>query len=96
MDTQRWQQLKALFDEALAQLTVLKDRLDKVVQALDATAKGLDERSSELGAVKQDLAKYYGDWTDEAKTSLAEMKTLSKRLDAGDHMVTRLEKSIGQ
>ena len=81
-------------DAGLAQLIILKDRLDKVVQALDATAKGLDLRSSELGAVKQDLAKYYEDWTAEAKTSLAEMKALSKRLDAGDHMVTRLEKSI--
>ena len=80
---------------ALAQLNILKDRLDKVVQELDATAKGLDERSSELGAVKQELARYYGDWTAEAKTSLAEMKALSKRLDAGDHMVTRLEESIG-
>ncbi len=80
---------------ALARLTILKEGLDKVVQELDATAKGLDERSSELGAVKQELAKYYGDWTAEAKTSLAEMKALSKRLDAGDHMVTRLEKAIG-
>ena len=82
-------------DAALAQLNILKEGLDKVVQALDATAKGLDRRSSELGAVKQELAKYYEDWTAEAKTSLAEMKALSKRLDAGDHMVTRLEKSIG-
>ena len=82
-------------DAALARLTILKEGLDKVVQELDATAKGLDERSSELGAVKQELAKYYGDWTAEAKTSLAEMKALSKRLDEGDHMVTRLEKSIG-
>ena len=82
-------------DAALAQLTVLKDRLDKVVQALDVTAKGLDLRSSELQTVKQDLAGYYQAWTAEAKTSLAEMKALSKRLDAGDHMVTRLEKSIG-
>ena len=82
-------------DAALAQLNILKEGLDKVVQALDATAKGLDRRSSELGAVKQELAKYYEDWTAEAKTSLAEMKALSKRLDAGDHMVTRLEGSIG-
>lgn len=79
----------------LAQLTILKDRLDKVVEALDATAKGLDRRSSELGAVRQDLARYYEAWTTEAKTSLAAMKALSKRLDAGDHMVTRLEGSIG-
>ena len=65
------------------------------MQALEATAKGLDERSSELKAVKQELAKYYEAWTAEAKTGLAEMKALSKRLDAGDHMVTRLEGSIG-
>ena len=81
-------------DAALAQLMILKEGLDKVVQALDATAKGLERRSSELEAVKQDLAKYYRAWTAEAKTSLCEMKALSKRLDAGDHMVTRLEKSI--
>ena len=80
---------------ALAQLIILKEGLDKVVQALDATAKGLDRRSSELGAVKQELATHYKSWTDEAKASLEEMKALSKRLDAGDHMVTRLEKSIG-
>ena len=54
------------------------------MQALDTTAKGLDRRSSDLKAVKQDLAKYYGDWT-------AKMKTLSERLDTGDQMVTRLE-----
>ncbi|MCY3734055.1 MAG: hypothetical protein OXG42_07215, partial [Chloroflexi bacterium] len=82
-------------DAALARLNILKEGLAKVVQALDATAKGLDRRSSELQAVKQDLAKYYGAWTGEAKTSLAEMKALSQRLDAGDHMVTRLEQSIG-
>ena len=82
-------------DAALAQLIILKDRLDKVVQALDATAKGLDRRSSELKAVKQELAEYCGAWTAEAKTSRREMKALSERLDAGDHMLTRLEKSIG-
>ena len=78
-------------DAALARLKLQEKGLDKVVKALDTTAKGLDKRSSELKAVKQELAKYYGDWTAEAKTSLAEMKALSKRLDAGDHMVTRLE-----
>ena len=78
-------------DAALARLKILEEGLDKVVQALDATAKGLDQRSSELKAVKQELAGYYEDWTAEAKTSRAEMKALSKRLDAGDHMVTRLE-----
>ena len=81
-------------DAALARLKILEEGLDKVVQALEATAKGLDERSSELKTVKQELTKYYEDWTAEAKISLAEMKKLSKRLNAGDHMVTRLEKSI--
>ena len=82
-------------DAALARLKILEEGLDKVVQSLDATAKSLDRRSSELGAVKQELAGYYGEWTAEAKASLREMKALSKRLDAGDHMVTRLETSIG-
>ena len=82
-------------DAALARLKLQEKGLDKVVQALDTTAKGLDERSSDLQAVEQDLAKYYGNWTAEAKTNLAEMKALSERLDAGDHMVTRLEGSIG-
>ena len=81
-------------DAALARLKLQEKGLDRVVQALNTTAKGLARRSSDLKAVKQELAKYYGDWTAEAKTSLAEMKVLSKRLDAGDHMVTRLEKSI--
>ena len=78
-------------DAELARLKILKDGLDKVEKSLGATAKDLGQRSTDLKAVKQDLAKYYGDWTAEAKTNLAEMKTLSKRLDAGDHMVTRLE-----
>ena len=78
-------------DAELARLKILKDGLDKVEKSLDATAKDLGQRSTDLQAVKQELATYYGDWTAEAKTSLAEMKKLSERLDAGDHMVTRLE-----
>ena len=85
-------------DAALARLKLQEKELNRVVQALDTTAKGLDRRSSELKAVKEELATNYGNWTAEAKagraetkTSLAKMKTLSERLDAGDHMVTRLE-----
>ena len=78
-------------DAALVRLKILEEGLDRVVGALDATAKGLDQRSSELKAVKQELAGYYGEWTAGAKTSRGEMEALSKRLDAGDHMVTRLE-----
>ena len=82
-------------DAALARLKPQEKELDRVVQALDTTAKDLDQRSSDLQAVKQELAEYYENWTAEAKISLAEMKTLSERLDTGDHMVTRLEESIG-
>ena len=82
-------------DAALARLKIQEKGLDKVEKSLGATAKDLDRRSSELGAVKQELATYYGDWTAKAEISLAEMKKLSERLDTGDHMVTRLEKSIG-
>ena len=82
-------------DAALARLKLQEKELDKIVQALGTTAIGLDQRSSDLQAVKQDLATYYRSWTAQAKTSLAEMKTLTERLNAGDHMVTRLEESIG-
>ena len=82
-------------DAALAQLKILQDGLNRVEKSLGATAKGLGERSSELGAVKHELATYYRSWTAQAKTSRAKMETLTKRLDAGDHMVTRLEGSIG-
>ena len=78
-------------DGALAQLKIVQEGLDKIEQALDTTARDLDRRSSELGAVKQDLAGYYKNWTAEAKTSRDAIKALLKRLDAGDHMVTRLE-----
>ena len=78
-------------DDALARLKIQEKGLDKVEQSLGATAKGLGERSSELKAVKQELTTYYEALTAEMKTSLAAMKALSKRFDAGDHMVTRLE-----
>ena len=78
-------------DAALEQLKVLQEGLDKVEKSLGATAKDLGQRSTDLGAVKQDLATYYRSWTAQAKTSRAKMETLSERLDAGDHMVTRLE-----
>ena len=78
-------------DDALARLKIQEKGLDKVEKSLGATAKDLDQRSSDLQAVKQELATHYEKWTAEAKTSRAAMKALSERLDAGDHMVTRLE-----
>ena len=79
-------------DAAVARLKILEQGLDRVVSTLDTTAKGLNRRLSELAAVKQELAGYYEDWTDEAKAGRGEMKALSARLDAGDHMVARLER----
>ena len=78
-------------DAALARLNIQENGLDKVEKSLGATAKDLDQRSTDLQAVKQELATYYRSWTAQAKTSRAKMETLSERLDAGDHMVTRLE-----
>ena len=71
-------------DAALARLKIQEKGLDKVEKSLGATAKDLNRRSSDLKAVKQELTKYYGDWT-------AKAETLSKRLHTGDQMVTRLE-----
>ena len=62
------------------------------VRELDTLLKGLDRRSSELGALKQELAKYYGRWTAALEPVLGQMTTLSERIDVGDHMVTRFEK----
>ena len=78
-------------DAALARLKIQENGLDKVEKSLGATAKDLEQRSTDLQAVKQELATYYRSWTAQAKTSRAKMETLSERLDAGDHMVTRLE-----
>ena len=78
-------------DAALARLKLQEKGLDSVMQALDATAKGLDRRSSELKEVKQDLATYYGAWTGQMRSSRGAMRALSERLGTGDRMVTRLE-----
>ena len=61
------------------------------MEKLGALLQRLDLRSSELEALKLKLVDYYGRWTDASKTIVEETSTLSKRLDAGDHMVTRLE-----
>ncbi len=65
------------------------------MRELDTLLKRLDRRSSELEALKQELAEYYGRWTAAFETMLQELNRLSKRLDAGDNLVTRLEGQIG-
>ena len=64
----------------------------KAVRELDTLLKGLDRRSSELEELKQELAGYYDRWTAALEPVLTQMTTLSERLNAGDHMVTRFEK----
>ena len=64
----------------------------KGMRVLDTHLKGLDRRSSELEALKQELAAYYGRWTAAFEPVLGKMTTLSKSLDAANHPVTRFEK----
>ena len=79
--------LKSREDALAAQLKTFGTGMEK----LGALLQRLDLRSSELEALKLKLVDYYGRWTDASKTIVEETSTLSKRLDAGDHMVTRLE-----
>ena len=65
------------------------------LQQLDEARQKLDVRSAELQAVKQEIAKYYGEWTAGALTYRQEMATLSKRLDEGENLVARVETAIG-
>ena len=51
--------------------------------------------SAELQAVKQEIAKYYGEWTAAALTYRREMAALTKRLDEGENLVARVEQAIG-
>ena len=57
------------------------------LQELDAARQKLDARSAELQTVKQEIAKYYSEWTAAALTYRREMGTLSKRLDEGESLV---------
>ncbi len=85
------------FDTAVAALKGREEGLAKQLQtfaeytgALDTLLKRLDRRSAELEGVKQELAGNYAAWTRDFETVLPELRTLSGRLDQGDHMVTRL------
>ena len=65
------------------------------LRQLDEARQKLDARSDELQAVKQEIAKYYEEWTAGAVTYRREMAALSKRLDEGENIVGRVEKAIG-
>ena len=63
----------------------------KRMQVLDTLLKHLDRRSSELEALKQELAEYYGRWTAAFEPVLRQITTLSERLDASNHPLARFE-----
>ena len=65
------------------------------LKELDQARQKLDARSAELQAVKQEIAKYYREWTAGAVTYRQEMATLSKRLGEGENLVARVEKAVG-
>ncbi len=64
------------------------------LRQLDEARQNLDARSAELQAVKQEIAKYYGEWTAAALTYRREMAGLTKRLDEGETLAARVEQSI--
>ena len=99
---------KSLSDETAA-LKTRAEEIDGQVEALgsgarvlgtrlrqlDETRQNLDARSAELQAVKQEITKYYIEWTAAALDYRQEMTALTKRLDEGETLAARVEQSIG-
>ena len=83
------------FDRQIELLSGGVRALGTRLQQLDEARQKLDARSSELQAVKQEIADYYEQWTAGALTYRQEMTALSKRLAAGENLVARVEKAIG-
>lgn len=65
------------------------------LRQLDEARQNLDARSADLQAVKQEIAKYYGEWAAAALDYRREMAALTKRLDEGETLAARVEQSIG-
>ena len=82
------------FDMQIESLSGSARTLGTRLRQLDEARQKLDARSAELQAVKQDIVKYYGEWTAAALTYRREMAALSKRLDEGENLVSRVEKAI--
>ena len=62
---------------------------------LDEARQQLDEHSAELQAVKQEIVKYYDEWTAAARAYRMEMGVLTERLKEGENLVSRVEEAIG-
>ena len=72
----------------------LIDRFDEDMKVLRGMMQRFEQRSSELGAVKQDLAGYYGRWTEGTAAYREKMDTLSERLDEGERVVSRIHREL--
>ena len=88
-------------DGALAALKGLEEGFDRqlrtfdgVRRSLDGVVKRLDERSSALGAVKQELAGYYDKWTGAAAVFHGDVTALSGRLGEGEDIVSRIRQEL--
>ena len=83
------------FDRQIELLAVGARTLGTRLRQLDEARQKLDERSAELQADKQEIAKYYGEWTAAALAYRQEMRVLTNRLKEGENLVARVEKAIG-
>ncbi|MCY3755498.1 MAG: hypothetical protein OXG99_15595, partial [Alphaproteobacteria bacterium] len=61
------------------------------LRQLDEARQNLDARSAELQAVKQEITRYYIEWTAAALDYRQEMTALTKRLDEGETLAARVE-----
>ena len=83
------------FDKQIELLAGGARTLGTRLRQLDEARQKLDERSAELQTAKQEIVKYYGEWTAAALAYRQQMAVLTKRLDEGENLVARVEKAIG-
>ena len=83
------------FDRQIETLAGGARTLTTRLRQLDEARQKLEARSAELQSVKQDIVGYYEEWTGAALAYRQEMAALTKRLDEGENLVSRVEKAIG-
>ena len=83
------------FDRQIEALSGSARTLGARLRQLDEARQKLDARSAELQALKQDIVGYYEEWTGAALAYRREMAALTKRLEEGENLVSRVEKAIG-
>lgn len=83
------------FDKQIESLSGNARTLGARLGQLDEARQKLEERSAELQAVKQDIVKYYEEWTAAAQGYRVEMGFLTDRLREGENLVSRVEQALG-